>query len=29
LPFLIARILHASIASLLVYFLFDFWFMWK
>jgi sporulation integral membrane protein YlbJ len=27
LPFLIARILHASIASLLVYFLFDFWFM--
>ncbi|HHT38806.1 MAG TPA: hypothetical protein GXZ95_05325 [Mollicutes bacterium] len=27
LPFLIARILHASISALLLYFLFDYWFM--
>ena len=27
LPFLIARILHASISSLLIFFLFDYWFM--
>jgi sporulation integral membrane protein YlbJ len=26
LPFLVARILHASISSLLIYFLFDYWF---
>jgi hypothetical protein len=26
-PFLIARILHASISSLLIFFLFDYWFM--